>query len=123
LEPDIIMNYCTGTKMWSISNESKTLIELIDYLKKETEENFKWSIKENAENFDLNTDNNIKKWILEESKERDSRFRLKFRAANTIAKLLISNHFVISRDELFVTKAVYREVYIYKLRFKNEKHL
>lgn len=123
LEPDIIMNYCTGTKMWSISNESATLVKLIDYLKKETEENFKWNIKENTETHDLDNDKNIKKWILEESAERNSRFKRKFKNANTIAKILIANHFVISRDEIFVTKAVYREVYIYKLHLKNENHL
>lgn len=123
---NIVMDYCTGIKMWSIAKESKILIKCIDNLKRSTEETYKWDIKEEyTQPCSTQTDISIiMKWILEdEGKIRKDRFVEKYNIARSVAKILIDNHCVISPDKLLVTKAVYQEIYVYKTEINGHKRL
>ena len=123
---NIVMDYCTGIKMWSLAKESEMLINCIDHLKKNTEEEYKWDIRpEYTQLCDAKADISvIKNWILEdEGKIRKDRFMEKYNVAKSVAKILIGNSCVVSADELLVTKAVYREIYVYKTQIEGYKTL
>lgn len=123
---NIVMDYCTGIKMWSIAKESEMLIKCIDNLKRETEESYQWDIKEEYTQLcDSKTDiSAIMKWILEdEGKIRKDRFMEKYNVARSVAEILIDNNCVISTDKLLVTKAVYQEVYVNKMKIAGCKTL
>lgn len=123
---NIIMDYCTAIKMWSIARESEMLINCIDDLKRETEASYQWDIEEEYTQLcDSKTDiSAIMKWILEgEGKIRKDRFMEKYNVARSVAEVLIDNNCVISTDKLVVTKAVYQEVYIYKMKIAGYKTL
>lgn len=123
---NIVMDYCTGIKMWSIAKESEMLIKCIDNLKRSTEKTYKWEIKEEyTQPCSTQTDISvIMKWILEdEGKIRKDRFVEKYDIARSVAKILIDNRCVISTDKLLVTKAVYQEIYVYKAEINGYKRL
>ena len=123
---NIVMDYCTGIKMWSIAKESEMLIKCIDNLKRSTEETYNWDVKEEySQPCSTQTDIAvIMKWILEdEGKIRKDRFVEKYDIARRVAKILIDNRCVISTDKLLVTKAVYREIYVYKTEINGHKRL